>query len=58
MQTKPHSIPFFYVVDSTWVPYGENPVIICEPLPYKEAIDALMSLKAKGDGAFYELIEA
>jgi hypothetical protein len=58
MQTKPYSIPFFYVVDSTWVPYGKEPVIICEPLPYEEAQDVLRSLKARQDGAFYELIEA
>jgi len=49
---------FYYVCDTTFVPMGEEPVILLGAMPYKEALEALASFKATDDGGFFELIEA
>jgi len=48
----------YYVLDTTYVPFGEEPVILSNAMPYAEASDHLAYLKSLGDGGVYEMIEA
>ena len=48
----------YYVLDTTHVPFGCEPVMLSCALPYDEARDFLACLKASEDGGVYEMIEA
>ena len=48
----------YYVLDTTFVPFGCEPAMVSTALPYAEASDLLASLQATDDGGTYEMIEA
>ena len=48
----------YYILDTTFVPLGCEPVMLSNALPYAEAADFLASLQSAGDGGTYEMIEA
>jgi hypothetical protein len=48
----------YYVLDTTFVPFGEEPVILSNALPFAEASDFVTCLKATDDGGMYEMVEA
>jgi hypothetical protein len=48
----------YYVLDTTYVPFGEEPVTLSNAMPYAEASDHLAYLKSLQDGGVYEMIEA
>lgn len=51
-------MPLYYVLETTFVPFGCEPVILSNAMPYTEASDFLASLQATEDGGTYEMIEA
>lgn len=51
-------MPLYYVLDTTYVPFGCEPVTLSCAMPYAEAKAYLASLKANEDGGVYEMIEA
>ena len=48
----------YYILDTTFVPLGCEPVMLSNALPYAEAADFLACLQATEDGGVYEMIEA
>lgn len=48
----------YYVLDTTFVPFGEEPVTLSNAIPYAEASSHLAYLKSLGDGGVYEIVEA
>ena len=48
----------YYVLDTTYVPFGEEPVTLSNAIPYAEACTHLAYLKSLQDGGVYELCEA
>jgi hypothetical protein len=52
------NMTLYYVLDTTYVPFGEEPVTLSNAMPYAEASDHLAYLKSLGDGGVYEMIEA
>jgi len=55
---NPTLMILYYVLDTTFVPLGCEPVMLSNALPYAEAADFLASLQSAGDGGTYEMIEA
>lgn len=54
---KLHMI-LYYVLDTTFVPFGEEPVTLSNAIPYAEASSHLAYLKSLQDGGVYEIVEA
>ena len=48
----------YYVLDTTFVPFGEEPVTLSNAIPYAEASSHLAYLKSLQDGGVYEIVEA
>jgi len=48
----------YYVLDTTYVPFGEEPVTLSNAIPFAEATSHLAYLQSLGDGGVYELVEA
>jgi len=48
----------YYVLDTTFTPFGEEPVTLSNALPFAEASGHLAYLKSLHDGGVYEMIEA
>lgn len=48
----------YYVLDTTYVPFGEEPVTLSNAIPFEEASSHLAYLKSLQDGGVYELVEA
>ena len=52
------NMTLYYVLDTTYVPFGCEPVTLSNAMPYAEASDHLAYLKSLQDGGVYEMIEA
>ena len=48
----------YYILDTTFVAFGCEPVTLSNALPYAEASGHLAYLKSLQDGGVYEMIEA
>ena len=57
-QTNKLHMKLYYVLDTTFVPFGEEPVTLSNAMPYAEASNHLAYLKSLQDGGVYEMIEA
>lgn len=57
-QTNSNIMLLYYVLDTTYVPLGEEPVTLSNAIPFEEASSHLAYLKSLQDGGVYEIIEA
>lgn len=48
----------YYILDTTFIPFGEEPVTLSNAIPFVEASDHLAYLNSLQDGGVYEMIEA
>jgi hypothetical protein len=48
----------FLVLETSRVPFGEEPETLSNPIPYAEACAHIEYLNSLNDGGFYEMCEA